>query len=907
MVGSSNDRKGLSMRYASSNRSRLGRILFAILAMGSLASTPEVSAQGTSGTFPDPISTRELEKYAAKLTMSTQQQQGIGLPHDEYLESFRALREGPIEEYLHEYGAGSGFNFFSGDADLKKLEKGVKKRNELMDRIRTLDNRFFDQVQTVLTEDQIAGMTRVKQARERLRYRSGFSRMSMFSSPGVRVDLSELVGELDLTVQILEIVDPIVAQYERNLTAELRNLYKGASTMQLDLQKRLQEQGFEPPTRGGDRRQRGQRFQIIQESFRAMNERIAELSAEIHKLNRRSARQFARLLPPKAARDLKMRYYDLAYPAIPVGRGGAGRRLDEIERMKDIPDDQREQIASLETAFLTSLDSLVKQMVAVSEKIGPSVFEFRFNEDDTGEPDENQVKMQRLREQRTAMIDRTVNDINLILGEEFRKQLDRRIAAVEESEGEESGTVEIMAFAIDGGGGGGGMQTMILRASGSFDMATDEQEDDTTDLYLPGAITNRELDRYAKYLGVDDDMRSVLDGMYEDYLAKFDQLHELRIEPVKAKSRSLWGFDEKTGEVNSPGRKDIEELYRLRRIALHDIGELENSFFSDLESVLLDDTRAQAMQRVRLARKRSIYSRGRDTGGFRMFGTPGRGPGSGGHRAMSFISLGSGTSSESLTDISRLIDELQFESEDLASIDPIMAEYERDMTGQFQIAFETSLRFNEAMEAMQAEATTVSEDGNRREVRMRGGGGMRDLMQGDGQLQQETRRAIVELNRETLDDLERLLPSETMNLLRDTYNRRSFPDIYNDSLSAEPLLRGVYNLQNLDPNQRMKTDEISMNYRSAYEALCQQMVEMKIRSPVGGMSGGGFGGGRRGNFDFQAMQQRQRDMERIRFERKDLSDKTRNNLRAVLTETQQERLSALFQPKEQGAILRIGG
>ena len=55
------------------------------------------------------------------------------------------------------------------------------------------------------------------------------------------------------------------------------------------------------------------------------------------------------------------------------------------------------------------------------------------------------------------------------------------------------------------------------------------------------------------------------------------------------------------------------------------------------------------------------------------------------------------------------------------------------------------------------------------------------------------------------------------------------------------------------------------------------------------------------------MQQRQRDMERIRFERKDLSDKVRGNLRAVLTEAQQERLSVLFDPQEEGNFIRIDG
>jgi len=909
-----------------------------LLLIGLLAAATPARGQGTSGAFPDPISTRELERYCDRLTMSDQQRQGVGLAHDEYLEAFRVLREGQIEQYLQDYGARTGFNF-SMRPDDGTTEKAIRQRDELMGRIASLDNRLFDQIQTVLTESQLAAVPRVRQARERSRYQAGISRMAMFSSPGAGVDLSEIVDELDLTPDVAAAVDPVIESYERTLTSEVRGLYQGASNVQIELQERMrqalaaaqsQERDAGTPEGRGQGRGRGNRGrdnmgELIESAFAEINARLGEMSGKITELNDRTARQVSVLVPEAEGRDFKRRYYRRAFPGVPASRGEAGRRLDEVARMDDLSDVQRGQVRAIGGNFEQSLDGLIEQMVAIARQRPTNRFELRRGRDDDGR-DETAEKLEQLREQRTVLIDRTINDVNAVLGEELTKRLDDRVArgegAIDGQMVEDQAVFVVATGALDAGGGGGAVIQSITLTDGSpLDLAQTAEEDQI-DTYLPGPIRQRDLDRYARYLNLDAGLMPLLEVLHDDYMAQFDILRDTKVKAVKDKSRSLWAIDEQSGQAAPPSKGDIEDLYRLRRSALAEIAALDERMFTDLETVLPEGDHAEAMQRIRYARKRDIYSRGRDTGGFRMFGGPGGG-GRGG-RSFTFTALGGpGASSESVIDLSALSEQVDFSDDERQRIDPHLAKYENDVTAQFQAAFETSMRFNEIMDAVQAAATEISDGGARREVRLDGGDGtMRQAMENEGREQADIRMYIVELNRETLDKLQSVLPAASYGRLRDTYNRKSFPDVYMDPASAETALSAITVLDDLNPDQRMQINELAAEFHTSYDQLCQQMVELKLAEPVGGLmmgpgGGGGRGdgqrggrrGGRGGGMDMEAFQQRQRDMEKLRFDRNDLSDKTRTRLKALLNDDQRARLGELLEPKEgiPGNIIRIGG
>src|SRR5687767_15090335 len=68
-------------------------------------------AQGTMGAVPDPISARELDRYADRLGLSQQQRIAVEEFHTLYREEFRVLRESDIEKFLAQTrGMQAGFS-----------------------------------------------------------------------------------------------------------------------------------------------------------------------------------------------------------------------------------------------------------------------------------------------------------------------------------------------------------------------------------------------------------------------------------------------------------------------------------------------------------------------------------------------------------------------------------------------------------------------------------------------------------------------------------------------------------------------------------------------------------------------------------------------------------------------------
>ena len=140
-----------------------------------LASTAPVAAQGTSGMLPSPMTVRDLDRFADRLNLTADQRRALDEAHDEYHADFRTLRQGDIEQYLEEVRGlwSRGFRSLNREA----IEASLTKLDRLMTRIRLLDDQLFDAMQSVMIDEQIAGLPRVMQTRDRQRYSSGGTQM----------------------------------------------------------------------------------------------------------------------------------------------------------------------------------------------------------------------------------------------------------------------------------------------------------------------------------------------------------------------------------------------------------------------------------------------------------------------------------------------------------------------------------------------------------------------------------------------------------------------------------------------------------------------------------------------------------------------------------------------------------
>ena len=98
-------------------------------------------------------------------------------------------------------------------------------------------------------------------------------------------------------------------------------------------------------------------------------------------------------------------------------------------------------------------------------------------------------------------------------------------------------------------------------------------------------------------------------------------------------------------------------------------------------------------------------------------------------------------------------------------------------------------------------------------------------------------------------------------------------------------------LDDLTSQQRSSLEELAASYRSTYEELSRKMVELAKQGQVNPM-----------NFetvDWQAYQQRTEQLQRLHFDRDELSDRAAIRLKAVLRDEQIQRIGGLPKPKEE--------
>src|SRR5690606_33818970 len=102
-------------------------------------------------------------------------------------------------------------------------------------RIQALDNRFFDQVQTVLSDAQLVAMPRVRLARERQNHLSAMLTRMAGGMGRQTVDLSTLMDGRDFTEADRLAVNAAMSEYELRLTRLAEELSRGGGSMMLGI------------------------------------------------------------------------------------------------------------------------------------------------------------------------------------------------------------------------------------------------------------------------------------------------------------------------------------------------------------------------------------------------------------------------------------------------------------------------------------------------------------------------------------------------------------------------------------------------------------------------------------------------------------------------------------------------
>ncbi|MCI0363077.1 MAG: hypothetical protein L0219_04300 [Phycisphaerales bacterium] len=836
--------------------------------------------QGTMGAVPDPISSRDLSNYGNRLNLSSQQRQALDVYHDQYREEFRQLREGDIEK-LMESQRGMQTSPFAVMNDRQRVVDALRDLETVMSKIKAVDNRFFDQVQSVLTEDQIAQMQGVRQARERARYQTGLSRMTTFVNPASRADLTTMVAELELSPDEKIALDPLMAQYEASLTAAARKLHEGASHMVLDALDKLQAQGLDEQAMR-DPERRGQMWQAIRPIMSEVYAKLMEKATAVGELNRKNVRSFGQVLSPDNSRSLRDRYYRQAYPE--ASRGGVeslDRSFKVAQGFDELTDQQHEAIAALAEQFHASADRLTEQMVDLIDENRKTQSFFDFQREAR---EKFQQSLQELREKREALVKDSLESLRVALGPDLAERMNTRVAEADDDEDDHTEVGLVL--------GGPGAVAVSVRATA--EAQTDELAPDP---YLPGPISRRDLELYSARLDFTDDNKVILQSLHDDYQDKFNAIEQREYKAVKDAQTKLRTADPRGGPLPSAGNPEaVDELYRLRKSAIDAVKAVDASFFEDVQASLLDEAQAPKLQRLILARQRAIYNRTIETpdflGSVRRGGRDGGREGNRDWRDSRAFRAGTdgGDSAEAGIDLAGLVDELKLVPNDPAALDATLLEYEKAATVAFQKSFEAGMTMQQSREKMFAQmARAVGEE--------RGpggpggpGGGFRQMMEIEGRAAREARQAVVALNHQTLATLAPAFPEPAAAQLQQAYNKAAFANVYRDPDSAEPQITAALALTDLTDQQRSQVQQVALDFQSAYGQTCEKLIELSIAERRSNTGQSRDEGQQR---DWQARQEQRRQREAIYFERDEVCEKALSKLRGILNEDQMNRLGGL--------------
>lgn len=782
-------------------------LIVVVTVTAALVPSGHVHGQGTFGSLPDPISSRDLEAYAERLNLSDQQLIALASDHAAYLDEFRELRDGEIEQFLNDV------RVLARNFDLSKrreVERLVRTFNRLMTRVRALDERLFDSMQNVMTEQQAERLPRVRLKRERIRYSGEMVRGVAYLNPAVRVDLSEIINDLELPPDVLASVDPTLETYERRLTVGVRDVFESTTNMILETLKRLEAKGFTSGT-PSDPRVALELFEAFQSIWGELSADLLDDAADVAALHRTTYRAISGVLPHDALRAVRDAYYNGAYPeAASIGRR-AQREFDVALLHEDVPEDLHGMIADMADSHWRSQNRIADQVIELLEDRRRNI---SIREIVRPREDERQDRIEELRSRAQIADEAALELLYEVLGEELALAVQRAPAP----------------------------QSVPQRVTTARSSTLSEPAEPVIGR-LPSRISTRDLSAWADRLELDDGEFAVLESVYEDYLSAFRALADSHLTPLRLAAQDMMSQNPRTAvrTTSDLDAQSVQRAFRLHREAMKQIIELENSFFDDAQLVVGSHLHHE-FERIRQMRVRQAYS---------------------GESAPSVP--WARTSDELPVDLSKLIEELRLTGALDEVAEQTLKEYEQQATEMFQEKYFADLDAQELVQLMSASENT-------REQRNR----VSSATSHAGQ----AASAITQLNRRTLRELTTTLSAHDAMQLEHLYRRRAFPDVFRDEYSAEPLITTAMQLTELGDHQRTRLRDIAMEYRSSYAEITERMVAVhEHRVTLDGS-----------RLSRQQRREASNDLERLRFERNEINQRTVRELRSVLNEDQLRRV-----------------
>ncbi len=766
------------------------------------AATPFALAQGLRGKLADPISTRDLELYETMLGLSPGQEEAADRLHQDYVKLFRALRQGPVDRFLKEHK--DVVSVYEVPDDPAIPRESVRVLRDLQGRVQLLDDQFFSQIQSVLTEDQADELPVIRGIRRRARYRQGTAWLTQ--SPFLNVDLAVILSDLNLTTEERPAVAAIMVGYETNLLKALKELDEATANLRIEIVERqiaLAAMAKE------------QDLWLMAIVLRDLYTEQANLAAEIGDLHRKTCKSLRSALTESNLEQLRHRYHSLVYPEIQTGLGLADIQFREALGRETLTEEQLGEVRARQGLYRISACLIKERMLDVidalrrssaSHPLQLSSGDGDYYEDKafyTDKLDRLQIQLNRANE--TAL---------LVLGEIIGDRIAFGDTPANSSPSEKLATPLVVTL-VSSSRDGPRHYRQIRIPLEQLAIQFGPPGDGGSDRFIPQPISEGQLDSWASRLNLDEDAIAVLECLHQEYRERFLDLSTTGPIALARRAQDAMFTRDGSGRVLIPTGAEVNALFDLRETAVRQVMQIDAGFFDEISLVWDDEPTAETISRSRNDRLRAIY---------RLAGPADKAPGVR-EPALHFASRESdavwypGEAPD--IELASIVDEIACDPTIQTQAHDIIQSNEVVVTELLRRRYEARFEMERRRATMMADHLQPGEEGFFQTTSITLDPEMEDLDQRIHELTEGIRAA----NQTGRDALLAVFPADARWELQHGYLRAGYPEVYQDESALHGLLTAAQRLDNLEQTKGSALSKLAYEFRSGYEEICKLITQ----------------------------------------------------------------------------------
>jgi len=824
-----------------------------------LAAIVGVRAHAQGQAFPPPISTEALERSLGRYVKPpADSKPAIEAAHDRYLDEYRRLQDAELEGFAKEQPP----MFTGGD-----MGAWMRRYSALRGRVIALDSTLIEAIRQAVPESQRQGVDRIRWIREAEVLRSGLlGDMSGPLGATNRARVSDIVYSLPLSEADVAAADPVLRDFEQRMLSSVRKSADETERLITDLTDRMRKEGLwgdalvqaqQDPEKAVELSRR--MSAIFSDTFGNII-RISQAQGELGRKGYVQVRERlswdgqTALVPawlgatsPQLSHQYPKAFIDLTRRAVhAVGaETPQGQAIESIGR-----ETMQRVIASLDAA-----EQLEDRLMA-------DLMSSQFTMMEEGGMESRQAMMeehQRLRSQDQEARARIVQSGFEAIKAQLPPDAAERLQLPQGADTQIDWTGSFPGAAVDAATAPAEpdelemAEAVVAAESPGSEVVIDALAHQLS----PYSVA--QLQRFMTRIGVQEDQRATLEMLHADYLARWtEEVGAKRSALDEARARM---YTHEEGQMPVLDSSKAEAAAAILRELVAATERVDDEYFGVMGAAL-GAPHATAVRVERLGRVTATLGRVQ-------------------HRDWSYR-----PNAEQAIDVVAVLRAAALPAADQAMVEELLAAHADAIAEASRLAFQRSVEAQLGVEKLQSqiwkpdltaeERTRAAVDWQRR----------LNEISAPAKAASDARRAACTA---VFDAAQERLPEASKSALQRAWSQASYPSIFNDPSAHFETIKRVQQLHDLTPDQAQRVTAALEEYRMAYDLACDALLAASLM-PMPEMKDG------MNQEYWMAVQERERAIGRMRFERDETSARAGSRLRQILTPEQLAQFRTLEDP-----------